>query len=133
MNSEFVAAMLEPVTALAAGTKTSTYCFSSDNGNSSLKRSPGVESVVVGCGYIGATHLAISNDEELIACAEIEGILIVWRVTESSDGTLSRPHSFMSKTPVQQLQFDLSDKYLLIRPMEHIAVLSMTTGLVEST
>ncbi|KAK8009239.1 hypothetical protein PG991_011790, partial [Apiospora marii] len=131
-NSEFVAAILEPITALEAASKTSAYCYSSDDGTLCLRLSPDTEPITVDCGYIGATRLAFDHGEARIACAEIEGTVSVWQMVAHNGPQLSKLTQYKSQNPVQQILFDHTDSKVIIRCTEWVTVFSIASTQAEA-
>ncbi|KAF4459376.1 Cytochrome cd1-nitrite reductase-like C-terminal heme d1 [Fusarium albosuccineum] len=131
VSSEVTAASLEPIASLAAGPITEVYCYSNDNGELRLKMDADGDAKVEDCGYVGAYRLAFSKNEQLVACADVDGSVVIRRVS-GSENALSEVMSFKAERLVQQILWFLNDTQLLTRCTDWIKLWSLSNGSLEA-
>ncbi|KAJ3545667.1 hypothetical protein NM208_g2401 [Fusarium decemcellulare] len=131
VSSEATATFLEPITSVAAGPVTEVYCYSNDSGELCLKMDADDEAKTEECGYIGAYRLAFSNNEELIASAEVDGTVVIRRVSDT-ENALTEVMSLKAESLVQQLLWCSNNTHLLTRCTDWIKLWSLSNGSLQS-
>lgn len=124
LASEASASVLEPITALAVSTRGSAYCSGNDGGLLTHVSDSGAKTEAV-LGYMGVTLVAWSDDDSMIATAELDGSVNVRRVPviDPAEKLLEA----RSSDPVLQLLFVDQGTTLLVRSTR-----STTTWSLES-
>lgn len=131
LGSEMDAAILEPITCLATAKHSEAYCFSNDNGSLSLKMSDTSDAKEVRNGFVGASQLAFSEREDLIACVEFDSSVLIRRVSDRETALL-KSVKLETGLPVQQILWLKNDTQLLTTCSEWITVWSVLDGTVQA-
>lgn len=142
--SEAATAMLEPVSALCANTKSSAFAFGNEGGlvsyfpPSDIYQGQEQETVTFPCGIMGITCLVMDDDGRFMASASIDRKVTVREISE--DGMI-QPRSLLEnrmESPVTQVLFDTSGTHVAIRSREAVDIWcidkkSLTTKLLTGT
>ena len=115
MVSESSSEMLEPLTALAVGSQTSSYCSGDDVGIIRLCRRSGKEITHISQGFMPADFVVWSDDEKYVVTADLSGRLSI-RAMDISTPTASSSLVFEAKagTGLLQILISRSNEYLLV-------------------
>ncbi|KAF3010451.1 hypothetical protein E8E14_002400 [Neopestalotiopsis sp. 37M] len=130
LASEASASVLEPITALAVSTEGSAFCSCNDGGMLTHVADDGNRTEAI-LGYMGATLLAWSDDDSMVATAELDGSVNVRRlpIVDASEKLLEA----RSNDPVLQLLFINQDSALLIRSTRSTTTWSLKSKCIQAS
>ncbi|CAL8581634.1 hypothetical protein XPA_007322 [Xanthoria parietina] len=115
LNSETSNEDLEPLTALATGSRTWSYCSGDEAGVVRLIRAADQASIQIAQGFMPVDHIAWSDNEKYIVTADLGGRLNV-RIIDDSGPVTECPLLFETKTGsgLRQVLIDTQSELLLL-------------------
>ncbi|KAL8848384.1 MAG: hypothetical protein Q9221_006583 [Calogaya cf. arnoldii] len=125
---------LEPLTALATGRRTWSYCSGDDAGVVRLVRAADQVSIQVAQGFMPVDHIVWSEDEKYVVTADLGGRLNVRTIDDSSPMTKC-PLLLETKTGsgLRQVLIDTHSEHLLLVTTAFTELWSLTSKTMIST